>query len=323
VTTTFLSSEQFSYLTEAAMAGEAVDAALQLGILKHLEEGPTSLDALADQCNIERRQARVLLGALVGLGLAQLDGEGKYVAAVNDFTRIGPTLMSSGRLTESLRTRAPRVAADTTGGAQTLYPTLLPYLAAAFRPAAEHAAGLLGGDGLKVLDLGAGAAPWTVAIATRHSGVDVTAVDLPDVIPVTRAAVSQAGVDDRFEMVAGDFFQIDLGEEVFDLVIAGGICHLFDEESNRLLFKRAHRALAPAGRLAVIDVLPNERCDGPLPVLLYALGLISRTRGGSVYPFSTYVEWLRATGFSGVERFDLSERPPLSLITARRLEAAD
>lgn len=111
---------------------------------------------------------------------------------------------------------------------------------------------------------------------------------------------------------------MDLGEAIFDLAIAGGICHLFDEESNRQLLKGVHRALAPAGKFAIIDVLPNERFEGPLPVLLYALGLISRTRGGSVYPFSTYVDWLRATGFSGIERNDLSEHPPLSLITAHR-----
>lgn len=163
-------------------------------------------------------------------------------------------------------------------GAQALYPDLLPYLAAAFQPAAEHAAGLLGRGGLRIVDLGAGAAPWRVAIASCHAEVHVVAVDLPGVIPVTQIAVDEAGVGDRFEMVEGDFFELDLGEEVFDVATAGGICHLFDAESNRLLLKRVHRALVSSGKLAVIDVLPNERFDSPLPVLLYALGLMSRTQ---------------------------------------------
>lgn len=318
-----LSPDQFSSLTEAVMTTEAVDAALELGVLERLEAGPVTLETLAEECDIDHQHARLLVAVLVGLGIAHPHGQGVYEAAMASFSQVAPIVMASGSLTQRLRSRAPGVAADTRGGAQTLYPDLLPYLAAAFQSAAEQAAESLGGDGLKILDLGAGAAPWTSAIATRHRSVEVTAVDLPDVIPVTRAAVSNAGVGDRFEIVAGDFFQIDLGEQAFDLAIAGGICHLFDEESNLLLLKSVRRAVAPAGKLAIIDVLPNERFDGPLPVLLYALGLISRTRGGSVHPFSTYVDWLRATGFSTIERIDLSERPPLSLITAHRSPVTD
>jgi len=48
------------------------------------------------------------------------------------------------------------------------------------------------------------------------------------------------------------------------------------------------------------------------------LGLLLRTQRGRVYPFSTYSGWLHEAGYDAVERIDLGETPPLSLITARR-----
>lgn len=76
----------------------------------------------------------------------------------------------------------------------------------------------------------------------------------------------------------------------------------------------------PARRVwsAVLDVLPNEQLDGPRPAVLYALGLAPRTAAGRIYPFSTYVGWLREAGYEEIVRYDLSAAPPVSLITARR-----
>jgi hypothetical protein len=37
-----------------------------------------------------------------------------------------------------------------------------------------------------------------------------------------------------------------------------------------------------------------------------------------VYPLSSYREWLLQAGFEAVEDVSLTERPPLTLLTARR-----
>jgi SAM-dependent methyltransferase len=113
-------------------------------------------------------------------------------------------------------------------------------------------------------------------------------------------------------------FAVDWGEAAYDLVIAANLCHLFDEATNSRLLARLLGALRPGGTLAVVDALPNEPLDGPRPVVLYALGLLLRTQRGGVYPFTTYVSWLRGAGYNAVQRVDLSGGAPLSLITARR-----
>jgi hypothetical protein len=102
------------------------------------------------------------------------------------------------------------------------------------------------------------------------------------------------------------------------VVIAGNLCHLFDEFTNRRLLSRAAWWLARDGAIAVIDLLPNERRDAPRSVTLYAVELVRRTPAGQVYPFSSYASWLRDTGYERVERIELSTYPSVTLIRARR-----
>ena len=312
-----LTAERFAFLTEAIWAVEALAAASKLAVLDRLESSPATVEEVAVACGLDPGRSRLLLAVLAGLGVIESRGHDAYQAALPELLRLIPRLLPNGRLVEALRGNPPRHRADTVDGSQEIYPDIVSVLARAFRAAAERAADLLGGDGLRVLDVGAGAAPWTLAIAVRYPNIEVVAVDLPEVIPATRAAVAEEGLDDRYRFLAGDVFELDFGGDGFDLIVAGGFCHLFDEETNLRLLRRLASSLRPGGSLAIIEPLPDENLDGPLPVILYALGLATRTVSGGVYPFSTYVHWLHEAGLGDIERHDLSGAPPASLIIAR------
>jgi SAM-dependent methyltransferase len=313
-----VTAERLTFLQEAVAASAALAAADRLGVLARLTVGPIDPSTLASECSIGERGARLLVAALTGLGLVERASDGRYRATSPNPERLASLRAPWDGLAEAIRNDRPAVAVDDPGAAEKLYPNAVGFLAELFAPAAAEAAGRLAGSGLRVLDVGAGAAPWSLAIAARDPACRVTAVDLPGVIPATRRAVAAAGLDGRFKMRAGDVFAIDLGRNEYDLAIAGNVCHLFDEATNRHLVARLYETLGPGARLAIIDAVPVERLEGPRAVVLYALGLLLRTSAGRVYPFSTYVEWLRDAGFEAIERFDLSAAPPLTLITARR-----
>jgi SAM-dependent methyltransferase len=255
--------------------------------------------------------------------LIEEGSDGLYYAALPDLAQLTMWITPWGQLTQAIRDDQPARAGDTPGGAETLYPEVVAHLGSWFAPAAEQAAGHMIARGQRVLDLGAGAAPWSLALAARNPDIRVTAVDLPAVLAVTRQVVATSGYDLQFDYLSGDLFTVDLGHSAYDLAIAGNLCHLFDEATNRRLLRRLFDALHPGGTLAILDALPNERLDGPRPVVLYALGLLLRTNRGQVYPFSTYVGWLRDIGYEAVERIDLPPAPPISLITARRPTAEE
>jgi SAM-dependent methyltransferase len=311
-----LSPEQLMFLWEARAASALLAASLELGVIDRLERGPVDAPALARDCGIREEMAPALLSALVNLGLASPDRAGTFVGAGGDLKWFRELLLRWDALADGLRHR-PEVPADPPGADGAFFRTVGP-LATLCRPAVGTAIEHLAGTGLRVLDLGAGAAPWSIALAAADPKLTVTAVDLPAVVPVTRDAVAQAGLEEQFDVLERDIFSVTFDDDAFDLAILGNICHLFDEATNRRLFDRAARWLAPGGTVAVIDFLPNERRDGPRDVVLYAVELVGRAPAGQLYPFSSYAGWLREAGFELIERTELMSYPPVTLVRARR-----
>jgi ubiquinone/menaquinone biosynthesis C-methylase UbiE len=309
-------AEQLSFLCEARAATAVVEASAELGILERLDRSPVDAAALAEECGVSQRAAESLLAALESLGLADRHPNGSYGAAgcdVNGFMRL---LESWDRLADKIR-QPETQRGDTLEGAQDIYPGIVTSLAAMFAPAAAAAAQNLASAGPRVLDLGAGAAPWSLALAAHDPSCRVTAVDLPVVLGATRQAVAAAGYEDRFRFVEGDVFAVNLGEAAFDLVIAANLCHLFGEEANRRLFDMTAQWLVPGGVVAVIEPLSQEGLNGSRALSLYAVGLAHRTASGKVYPFRTYTEWLHAAGFRDVKRIELAASPPATLVCAQ------
>ena len=181
---------------------------------------------------------------------------------------------------------------------------------------AERAASLLP-PAAWVLDAGAGAAPWSLAVAARDPSSVITAVDVPAVVPATHRAVRDAGLQRQFRFLAGDLFRVELGRGVYDLAIAGNLCHLFDEAANRRLLGRLYGALRPGGTLAIVDVIPDGHEQArPRWVALYELGLLLRTAGGRVHPLAAYLGWLRDAGFQPPERHLLADQAQAVLLVA-------
>jgi SAM-dependent methyltransferase len=268
---------------------------------------------------LTRQGAQALLAALAGLGLLELGDDGCFRPAASGLAELAELLRPWASLPSALRGQWRPADAATIAGAEALYPGLVAQLATLFRPSAEHAAELLVRPALQVLDVGAGAAPWSLAVAARDPSCRVTAVELPGVMASTRTAVRRAGLEDQYEFVEGSAFDVDWGEPArYDLALVANLCHLFAEEANLRLVRRLAGALRAGGRVAIVDILPTERGDGPRPAVLYALGLVLRTGSGRIYPYSTFRRWLGEAGFEDARRHNLPGPFPFTLITGTR-----
>ena len=303
-------------LTEAFAAAAALQTAGRLGVLARLDGAPATTAELTDACEISERGARLLLGALAGLGLAEAVGGGAWRAALPDLAGLAGTAGMWAHLAEALREDRPLLRGDTPEGAAAFYPGAVSHLGAMLSAVAERAAKLLPPAG-RVLDAGAGAAPWSLAVAARDPACLVTAVDRAAVVPATRRAVRDAGRERQFRFLAGDLYDVDLGRGVYDLAIAGNLCHLFNGAANRRLLGRLYDALAPGGWLAVMDVIPDEQ-PRPRWVALYELGLFLRTASGRVHPLAAYLDWLHDAGFEPPEQHHLVDQAQAVLLVARR-----
>lgn len=153
-----------------------------------LVDGPAGPSTLARDCAISVRGAAALLSALAGIGLVEAVGNGAHRTCNQPFPLV--ELRAHWRGLETVvRTGEPRFAGDAPDAAGANYPRIVSRLGSLFAPAAERFAEEVAAPGLRVLDLGAGAAPWSFALARHDLACQVTAVDLPSVLTATRQAV--------------------------------------------------------------------------------------------------------------------------------------
>ncbi|MEV6632636.1 class I SAM-dependent methyltransferase [Actinoplanes sp. NPDC051470] len=312
---------------ESLMIAAVLAAADRLRVLDHLDRSPVDPAALVADGGLDQRSAPLLLAALHGLGLTTQDGDGRYRAGEPGLAAAAGVLLDMSRsLTEVLCTGRRGLSVDRRQDAERYYPAVVGPLGQAMTGPAGRAAALLAQHRpayRDVLDLGAGAAPWSLAVARRLPACRVTALDLPGTLAMTRAAVTAAGLAGRYAFHAGDLFADPLPRETYDLVFAANLCHLFPAAVNRRLLRSAARLTRAGGTVAVIDILPDAAGRHRRAVALYALTLYARTSAGQLHTYDDHREWLTAAGFTGVRRTDVAGDLPLTMITAVRGPAAD
>jgi SAM-dependent methyltransferase len=167
----------------------------------------------------------------------------------------------------------------------------------------------------RVLDLGGGSAPYSIALARRNPRLEADIVELPELLPITARYVAAANLGDRLRVIPGDIHTAEWGTG-YDLVLLCSVAHLFGESENRALFQRCHRALRLGGRLAVHDHIMGTDKTAPRQGAVFAINMLVATPFGAAYSFEDYVEWLSAAGFRMIERPETGTDIGLLLATA-------
>jgi ubiquinone/menaquinone biosynthesis C-methylase UbiE len=152
----------------------------------------------------------------------------------------------------------------------------------------------------RVLDLGAGGAPWAIAILKACAGATAVVNDLEGVIEVAAEKLAEHGVFDRAELRAGDFHTIEIEPASYDYVVLGHVCRAEGEQGARRLVERAFAALKPEGRLLLSDYFPdNTRTYNPFGVLM-GVTMMAATERGFTFTHQQFTNWLQEAGFEAV-----------------------
>jgi predicted O-methyltransferase YrrM len=153
----------------------------------------------------------------------------------------------------------------------------------------------------RVLDLGGGSGAYSIAFAKSSPEIHCDIIDLPEVVAITDDYIQKAGASKQVAVHPGDMLTAELGSG-YDLVMLNAICHMFSEDQNLALFRRAHAALAPGGRLAMQDFILNPNHASPQHAALFAINMLVATESGATYTEAEYTAWVKAAGFSNVSR---------------------
>jgi cyclopropane fatty-acyl-phospholipid synthase-like methyltransferase len=179
------------------------------------------------------------------------------------------------------------------------------------RPVAQIAAAALEVESkgpIRVLDVAAGHGLYGLAIAARNPAAQIVALDRPEVLEIAAENARSAGLTDRYRLLPGDVFEVEL-EGPYDLILLANFAHHFGRAANIPLFRKCRGSLNAAGRLALIEYIANDDRISPAEDAAFALTMLAATEGGDVYTFREFSDMLREPGFSEVQRLDVGDLP--------------
>lgn len=150
----------------------------------------------------------------------------------------------------------------------------------------------------RVLDLGAGGAPWSIAVLKACPDATAVVNDLDGVLDVARAKAAEHEVIDRCEFLPGNFHDVAVDDGAYDIVFLGHICRTEGADGAQHLIERAFRALKPEGRIVLADYFTDvERKFNPHAVIMGAT-MMASTEKGFTFTHQQFSEWLTAGGFT-------------------------
>lgn len=215
---------------------EAISSAIELDIFTAIAAGHTTAKALAKQCSVAERGARILSDFLVVNGFLEKNGDQYSLSAdsAKFLDRKSPAYMGSCTkflLTDDIRqTFHDLTNSVRDGGCQKTYahapesPVWVAFahsMAPMMMMASQALAEIVVGEenrAQKVLDIAAGHGLFGIAVLRANPKADVTAVDWNNVLEVARENAKKFDVADRYKTLAGSIFDAAIGTG-YDLIL--------------------------------------------------------------------------------------------------------
>jgi ubiquinone/menaquinone biosynthesis C-methylase UbiE len=298
-----------------AVAG-ALAAASGSGLLDALLQRQASPEEFATQLRLDPRATIAVLQVLESHGVVE-ERTGEYLASralcyLEESEAFGLNgLISLWSHTPAfLASGIPLVHMDGSSADRGhAYADAVRGLARTFGEAAEWLAEHLPRCSAHILDVGAGSAVWSIAMAQVSPSASVTALDLPEVVPVAQELARSRGIDQRFFTLTGNYHDIRWPTENIDRVVLANVIHLEEPTAAEALVGKAVACGRDGSEVVVIDVFADDTNVGRQIWAAYALHLALRTRHGRTYSEKTVREWMERAGLSSLRRIDIAAKP--------------
>ena len=291
-------------------------AALELDVFDTLQRtGPAPIDVLSREIGAPETHLQSLLDAVAALelldqftGVYELnDAAKRYLTSDGPATMAGLIGVAPGphenwtRLADAVRNGRPATPIED-DPAGFYIPLVEGTFTTMYRCAtrADLKVRYSAQSNLRVLDLGAGGAPWAIGILERCPDATAVVNDFDAVLDVARRKANEFGVHDRMECRPGDFHEIEIEAESYDLVVLGHVCRTEGTEGAQHLIGRAYDALRPGGRLLLADYFPDIGRKFNPHAIIMGTTMMASTLRGFAFTHDQFSQWLRARGFHAV-----------------------
>lgn len=307
------SPELFLDTIFAFQKSAALKSAIDLELFTVIAEGASTAGEIAAACGVPERGIRMLCDYLTTIEFLTKTGDRYALAPVAAafLSKRSPAYLGGAaaflyspqlvedfsRLTDTIRrgTAGEGVMADDhpvwVNFARAMTPMMV--------PPAHAMAGVLGVDTagpLRVLDIAAGHGIFGIVIAQRNPQAQVVGLDWAAVLAVARENAEAMGVGERYTTMPGSAFTVDYGSG-FDVVLLPNFLHHFDRETNVGLLRKCASALKPGGRVAILELSPDETRVQPALPARFALVMLANTPAGDAYTAGELEAMVHEAGF--------------------------
>ena len=291
----------------------ALMAAIELGVFTRLARGADTEEHLIASLGIEPLNGERIVVACIGLGLIERDGdrlrnapdverflvegEPRYAGEWMLFTR--PDWDEWGRLAAHLRRPGPPVLANKKVFEQSVEDARRYHRA-------TYSIGMGAGRRFvrevdlsgrrRLLDLGGGSGAYCINACQAHPGLRAVVFDLPAVTTVAREFVAEHGLEDRIDVVAGDFTADPFPRDA-DVVVMASNLPMYGREVIRTVVAKAHDALLPGGEMHLIGEALDADRSGPADAALWGLAQTLDASTGLAHSVTECITYLEAAGF--------------------------
>ncbi len=313
-------------------ASKTLLTAVNMELFTHLANGELSGQEIQNKLGLNERSLFDFLDTLVALGFLQRSGlkeNAKYSNSddsdlfldKNKPSYIGGILeMSNNRLypfwndlEEGLKTGKPQN--ETKNGGKPLFEAIYAN-EERLREFIHGMGGVQAGNFMKLAhvfdfskyntlcDIGGSGANLSIHVAKNNEHMKCISFDLPPVGPIAKENVSNLGLNDRIEVVSGDFFIDEFPKA--DVITMGNILHDWGSDDKLMLIKKAFKALPDEGALIVIEnIIDDERKKNAFGLMM-SLNMAIETDHGFDFTFSDFEQWAKEAGFGRTEAMPLT-----------------
>ncbi len=323
-------------LMRGQWVGAMIGTAVGLKMFDAVDLGFRSASEVARECDIQIRAAEVLLNALVSVELLTKDENGfntteeshYYLVStsplyIGAYFSMGSGLQDAWKNLDGVaQTGKPYSEINKQETAQKFFPglaaALFPMNYAYGRKLAEFLGVEQCKDKLRVLDLACGSAVWSIPMARCNRSVVVDALDFPSVLEVARDYTAKCGVADRYTLLPGNWQDVVLKEDEYDLVILGHILHSEGKERSRELLSCVFKSLRKGGHVAIAEFLVDDSRTSPQFSAMFAVNMMLVTTDGCVFSHSELSAMLKEAGFMNDRNVPLTSQD-VDIVVADKL----
>jgi SAM-dependent methyltransferase len=289
-----------------------ITAAARTGILRRLAEGSSSVDRLSAELGLDELATGKVVRALTALGLVAADDDRYRVTDMlapslregpDDFT---PFIEHHHHLYDSWGANLESWVRGGDWPTQRRGPAELARFGSAMRAVGTQAARRVVerldlGSARSMLDVGGGFGHYAQEFCRANPDLHATVLDVPEVVEIARSEVAGTDLAERIRFVGGDYLTTDFGSD-HDLVLFANVLHQERRDAVADMVRRAARALAPGGRVAVVDFAIDDAQQSSVMGALFAINMRSF---GDTHPEPAIRGWMDAAGLGDVRRIDL------------------